>query len=236
MYPKFNLLKNKTMSDKKFSFKSLFLNETVETGEVAQTNATPEQKVVTPQVQPQVYATNSNMAGVVNPDIFNAFNEVLDSFDIPGPDYLEVKKAAEALKSAIPDENTRLIAAVATVTATSPTLSKQIILDSIVKYIERIEVERKESEAEFKRLYDSEITSRQKEIDTRKGKIEAATKQITELQGLIGTCSGEINTINGEMQTKQVELDIKKKNFDATIDAFVAGLNSDKSKFETLIK
>lgn len=224
----------KTIKNNKMNLKSLFFND----GPSDEVKASkPDQKVeVQPQqVQPQVYTVGNTGAGIVNPDIYNAFNDILDEFNIPGPDYLEVKKAADALKTAIPDENSRLIAAVATVKATSPTLSKQIILDSISKYTQRIEAERKDSEVEFNNLFQQEVITRQSEIDSRKKAIDDATKAITDLQQKIAEHTGMINTLSGELQAKQMELDIKKKNFDATIDAFIGNLNSDKVKFETLI-
>jgi hypothetical protein len=190
-----------------------------------------KQSPVTPS-----FATNVNVVGVLNPEIYQTLKKVLEDCNLEGPDYLELKNSFEAMKSFLPDESQRLIAAFASLKATSPKLTKKIVTDSIDKYIGFIEVEKNGSENEFKLIYENEVLSKQKSIDDKNTEIEKLKEVITKSQESIMKLSQEINTTSGEMLSKQNELDIKKKNFDITVETIINELKTDKTKIETLIQ
>lgn len=220
---------------KKFSLKSMFFNESTE---VSQTEDAKPQQV--PVQQPQQVVQQLSYAlqspnGVLVPEIYEALSQVLEKRNLPGPDYLELKSSANAMKQFLPDENQRLQASYATLKATAPKLTKEIILESIDNYIKFIESERADSEVELKTIYDTEVASRKSNIELLSSQIEEAKSKITEYQNLIMKISQDINTISAEMLSKQSELEIKKNNFDVTINTFVSDLKSDRIKIETLI-
>lgn len=195
------------------------------------------QAIVQPQpvIQVQQISPGVTPVGIISQEIFNAFNDVLKSLDLPIPNYLGVKYASDSLKSSFPDDNTRFGVAFNTIKAASPSLTKKVMTDSINKCIGRMEFEHDESIKEFNERVEIEVTARQKTIDSKKTEIEANAKEIIELQEKNAALSGDINTIGGEMQTKQIELDIQKKNFEATYEAYMVNLKSDSVKIETLI-
>jgi len=218
---------------KGFSLKSMFFSE--DTPKASEPKNVV-QETVTPQPQPVAQPTyGTNTVGVVNPEIYTMLKRVLEECNLPGPDYLELKSASDAMKLFLPDESQRFIAAFASLKATSPKLTKSIVLSSIDEYIKFIENERVGSEGEFKSAFDTEITKRQNDIDGYNAEIERLKKIITDSQDAIVKLSQTINTTSGEMLSKQNELDIKKKNFDASIGAIIGELNSDKIKIQTLI-
>lgn len=214
---------------------SLILEESENVQEVKAEQPAPT--VQTPTVTPTPQQTyNPNVVGVVNPEIYAMLKQVLVECNLPGPDYLELKNAFDAMKAFLPDESQRFVAAFASLKATSPKLTKKIVLDSIDEYVKFVEKERATSENEFKSMYDVEVTSKQTLIDEKNTEIQKLKDIITQSQENILKLSQEINTTSGEMLTKQNELDIKKKNFDVTIDAIIGELNSDKNKIQTLIQ
>lgn len=107
-----------------------------------------EEKVVTTNVG--VNITNSNVATStssveVNEKTVNSINqglldklcERLEQENLPGPDYMELKTAMndEFIVEAVPDENKRFGIAFKTLQASSPSLTKQYVLESIDKYV-----------------------------------------------------------------------------------------------------
>lgn len=200
-------------------------------------------QTVNQPVQLQPFAVNANTVGTIDKDIYNSFIQTIQDSNLPGPDYIEVIKAADSFKDIIPDENSRLLSAYKATKAIAPELNKERLLNSISTYINVIESERSLFYEDLKNRVNTDIVSRQNEIQTRKAKIEEANKKIEEatekivaLKEQIGVLSSEINTIDGEIQSNQTNLDIQKKNFDLTADLFISNLNTDKEKFGLIIK
>lgn len=218
-------------------FKNLFFNsdenqekENVKKEEVIENK--PSNAVVQPIEQNNVNVTTT---GVVEQNVYNVLNEVLEGFNIPGPDYLEVKKAYESLKSVILDDNSRFVAAYGTIKATSPSLNKKVMIESIKTYIEKMEIEYETSNEEFKIKMDSEVGVRQKNIDDKNIEISENNKKIVELQEKNKQLNTEIGVLFGEMTNKKYELENQKRNFDTTFQSFISNLKSDSIKIETLI-
>lgn len=227
-------MSEKNEEKKKFNFKKFFFDEETPTTEVK-----TENKPVTQTVSQPVVTTQSTIpvesVGVVNKETFNTLMKVLESRNLPGPDYLELKRAADAMINVINDENTRYISAYSVLKSGNPTLTKSVILSSIDEYLKFIESERVDAQNELKQIYDVEVGNRQKEIQKRVELINVNKQKIDELNAEILKVSQEINTINGEMLSKQTELSIQEKNFNVTVDAVVNGLNSDRIKLNTII-
>lgn len=223
---------NNTQPNKRGFFANLFLVDDDAKNKVT----TPKPENVQPQVvvpQPQQIITNA--VGVVNQDIYKNLKEILTQRNLPGPDYLEVKTAADAMKSYIPDENQRFLVSYTSIKATSPKITKKIVTDSVDEYVKFIENERLIFQTESKEVFENEVTARQNRINSLNSDIENAKSEIQKLGEKIVTLTQEINTLNSEKLNKQNELEIKNKNFEVTIDTIVNELKSDKLKIETLI-
>lgn len=218
-------------------FSKLFLvNPEEDVKVISKPNTNTEQPVVAVVApQPVMYSNLTNTVGVINQDIYNNLKQILNECNLPGPDYLELKTASDANKALIQDENMRFQFSYNSLKATSPSLNKKNVLESIDKYIEFIEKERDVAKKESDDTYNSEVTLRQDKINEITAEIEEAKNNIISLNEKIVTLSNEINTLGGEKLAKETELSIKKKNFDITIDTIVNELKSDKVKIETLI-
>lgn len=188
-----------------------------------------------PIVAPQPVQMAGTAIGVVNKETYNTLMKVLEERNLPGPDYLELKKAADSMAGVITDESTRYISAFSVLKSSNPKFNKAMVITSIDEYVKFIEAERAEAKTELQQIYENEVSFRQKEIQKRVGVIETNKKKIEELNNEILAASQEINTINGEMLAKQSELDIQEKNFNATVDAVITGLTTDKNKLNAII-
>lgn len=217
-------------------FAKMFL---VDTEKTTVNNEPVKKNVVEPPVivtqQSVVYSNSENVVGVVNPEIYNSLKQILNECNLQGPDYLELKTAADANKALIQDENLRIQFSYNSLKATAPKLTKKIVLDSIDKYIEFIEKERLVAQKESDETYKQEITQRQQKIESLNSDIEKIKEEIVKLNDKVLSSIQEINTLGGEKLSKETELGIKKKNFEVTIDTIVNELKSDKIKIETLI-
>lgn len=223
-------MSEKNEEKKKFSLKSLFINEETENVNVKSTEKPVENVTVT-----QSPMSVTPAVGVVNKDTYTTLMKVLEERNLPGPDYLELKKAADAMANVITDENVRYISAYSVLKSTNPKLNKTMVISSIDEYVKYIESERSEAKNQLTELYNQEVGNRQKEIQNRAELIEQNKKKIEDLNSEILKASQEINSINGEMLSKQTELDIQEKNFNATVDAVISGLNNDKTKLNLII-
>lgn len=74
-----------------------------------------------------------------------------------GPDYLEIKTAADAMKSYLPDENQRFLVSFASIKATSPKLTKKVVTDSIDEYVKYVENEREVFQEELKTAFNDDF-------------------------------------------------------------------------------
>ena len=227
----------KNNEKKKFSLKGFFFNDDATTPtEVKTEKPVASVQQPTAPVQSAPIGMGGTVVGVVNKDVYNTLMKVLEERNLPGPDYLELKKAADSMAAVITDETTRYFSAFSVLKSSNPTFNKSMVMDSLNEYIKFIESERSGAKVELQSIYDNEVGFRQKEIQKRVDIIENNKKKIEELNAEILTVSQEINTINGEMLAKQTELDIQEKNFNVTVDAVIAGLNTDKEKLNLIIK
>lgn len=218
---------------KKFNLKNLFFNEEQVETVVTEKKQQPTQPLNVPQQQTVVPVTG--VVGVINKEMYDTLMNVIEEQNFPGPDYLELKRAADSMSSVIPDENTRYISAYTVLKSSNNNFNKTVILNSIDKYIQFIENEKTDAQNQLSQIYQNEIGSRQNEIEKRVKLIEENKKKIEELNAQIMSASQEINTINGEMLTKKTELEIQEKNFNVTVESIINGLNNDKNKLNTII-
>jgi hypothetical protein len=202
----------------------LFVSETPqETKPVETTVATPQPPVAQPMP-----VLNSTGTGVIDQNVLDILSKVLDNRNLEGPDYLELGSVMKSLETVIPDENTRLIAAYASVKAQDPKLTKKKVTDSLNYYVDEVEKERKNGLQELSELRSINVTAKEQAVDDARGKIVKLTEEIGELNTFI-------NNTNIEIATNKAECDISERNFNTTVDYVVNKLNNDKLKIETLI-
>lgn len=156
---------------------------------------------------------------------------MLDEKNIPGPDYLELKKAAndEVLLKSIPDESVRFSVSYATLKATAPTLSKQQILQSILTYIQYIEDERARGISQFDALWQEQVVAREEAIAKSKVEIEELQERLDKLQKFVNEQEAQVVAVKADCGKK-------KGDFNATVDYMIGKLRMDGAKLEEILK
>ncbi len=156
---------------------------------------------------------------------------MLDEKNLPGPDYLELKKAAndEVLLQSIPDEKMRFTVSYATLKAASPSLSKKQILQSILTYIQYIEDERGRGIEQFNKLWQDQVVAREEAI-------EKAKSEIAELEAKLEKLKTFAQEQEGQVVAVKADCGKKKKEFNATVDYMIGKLRMDGAKLEEALK
>ncbi|MBP5703976.1 MAG: hypothetical protein J6X12_04655, partial [Paludibacteraceae bacterium] len=121
---------------------------------------------------------------------------MLDEKNLPGPDYLELKKAAndEVLLQSIPDEKMRFTVSYATLKAASPSLSKKQILQSILTYIQYIEDERGRGIEQFNKLWQEQVVAREEAVEKAKAEIAELEAKLEKLKTFAQEQEGQVVT------------------------------------------
>lgn len=220
---------------------SAFVEVQDEEGQVSEGQSTPPTSIVSPVMATPVQSAPVVGQPVVNSDgtiqgqldnkLFEQLCEVVEESNIPGPDYVELTKAAQndAIKAVIPDENARFMTAYISIKATAPQLTKKVVLDSIDSYVKILENERKNGLEELHTKWienvenpENEVTAAQEEIVTLQKKLQDKIQFVAEQKTKIANAKNEHN--------------IKKANFNYTFDVFVKKLLDDKAQLDSILQ
>jgi len=222
-----------------FSFKSLFTKssektETIEkVEEVTTKENTSNEKSVNqathPVITPIGGITQQSGPGVVDPKYIEILGSKLDSLNLDGEDYLELKESVEnLLKIAGMNEQTAFLSAFGTLEPRG--LTKESCITSIKYYTEELSKEKELFRQAQSLKYDETVSSIDDEIltlnkanENSQIEIERLTKQIEENNSIIFEKT-EIMTNN------KVGLENEQANFNATLSHFITVLETDNDK------
>lgn len=183
------------------------------------------------QVTPQAVSADGTIQGQLDNKLFEQLCEIVEESDLPGPDYVELKKAADndAMKAAVPDENARLVTAYISMKAAAPQLNRSVVLGSINTYIDILEKERENGLAQLQGVWNEKVEKPEQLV-------EAAQKEIVELQQKLQDLVKFVSEQKGAIATAKNEHNINKANFNYTFDVFVKKLKEDLAKLDALLK
>ena len=212
--------------------------QSVETN--AKPNVPPTQ-VVTPMMSTPVQSAPVVGQPIVNSDgtiqgqldnkLFEQLCDVVEESNIPGPDYVELTKAAQndAMKAAIPDENARLMAAYISMKATAPQLNRGIVLGSIDSYVSILEKERQNGLGELQTKWIENVENPEKEV-------VKAQEDIVKLQQELQSKIQFVAEQKTKIANAKNDHNIKKANFNYTFDVFIKKLQDDRTKLDTILQ
>ena len=217
---------------KGFSFKSLFIKEQDE--QVVTESSNNSQNTVHSSTHPIVTPIGgvqsiSSGPGTVDPKFIEIIGNKLDSLNIEGEDYLELKEALDSLlKIAGMNENTAFISAFATLQTIGLTLDK--VLTSIDYYMEELGKEKELFKQAQSIKYDETVASIDTEISSLNTQSEEDNSEILRLQEKIQVTNSTVSEKTTEMNNNKVSLEQEQSNFDATLSHFITVMNTDKEK------
>jgi hypothetical protein len=158
----------------------------------------------------------------MNETLFNKLCQKLESENLPGPDYMELKQAAmnESMVKLIPDEGTRFNLAFISLKAATPSLSKNTITNSIDTYISKLKEWEEESLSE---------------IEVTRSEVDVKVARINELNDSLTKIKNEINTLQQDVTATLTKCDTNKSDMQNVVQFLVKKLSEDKQKIETAI-
>lgn len=176
-------------------------------------------------------ANDNSEISEIDEGVLDNIIAMLDEKNLPGPDYLELKKAAndEVLLQSIPDEKMRFSVSYATLKAASPSLSKKQILQSILTYIQYIEDERERGTEQFNKLWQDQVVAREEAIEKAKAEIAELEAKLEKLKTFAQEQEGQVVAVKADCGRK-------KKEFNATVDYMIGKLRMDGAKLEDALK
>lgn len=213
-----------------FNFMSLFVEQpSVDNNQkesVAANLPTP-QISVTPSVVTNAAVpvpTVNKETTQVNQKILDKLCAHIENFNLPGPDYIELRKAANSEgMMTIPDESVRLQAAFATLKSMHPNFSKDTVLKSIDTYVAELRKQNDIAKAQIE-------SKRKSEVEDRKKEIKEKEKRIAELQQEIVNISTEVSSMKETVAATDAECDKNISEFEYAVNLIVGNLEIDKAK------
>lgn len=202
---------------------------------------TPPTQVVSPVMSAPVQSapavgqpiTNADgtIQGQLDNKLFEQLCDVVEESNIPGPDYVELTKAAQndAMKAAIPDENARLMAAYISMKATAPQLNRGIVLGSIDTYVSILEKERQNGLGELQTKWTENVENPEKEVVKAQEDIAKLQKELQDKIQFIAEQKTKIANAKNDHN-------IKKANFNYTFDVFIKKLQDDRVKLDAILQ
>ena len=158
--------------------------------------------------------------GQVNQELLQKVCAVLEEANLPGPDYLELKQATEAL-TMIPDLNTRFIAAYMSLKTQSPDLDKTRVINSLDSYIRIMEDEKAEGLGEVAKI-------RKVQVEDKISEIERLNTEITERMQMI-------SDLRTEVAANTVTCNKNEADFNVTVDSVINKLRTDRELLNLII-
>lgn len=163
---------------------------------------------------------NTNTDDIKN--ILDKLCKHLESCDLPTPDYMDLKKAANSESmQVIPDESVRFQAAFATLKSMYPQFTKDIVINSIDSYINELN---KQKDIAFNQIE----TKRKSQVEDKSTVIKEKENQIAKLQDEIVKLSTEVNIMKVEVTNADNECNKNKSDFNTAVTTIIDKLNIDK--------
>lgn len=179
---------------------------------------------------PKTVQPPKTIEGQVDNTLLQKLCQAMEESNLPGPDYLELKNVAnnDEMKKAMSDEIQRLTVAFITMKSSSPDMTRDRVLNSIDKYINMMENERKAGHEQLDQVW-------QERVESQRSAVLEAEAEIANLQKKLQELVQFVQTKNSEIATASNECNINKANFDATVDFLVTNLAEDKAKLTNVL-
>lgn len=183
-----------------------------------------------PQTNVSNFSTSVETPNIeINPELLNKLCSYIESCNLPGPDYMELKKAANnPAMNAISDIGLRFQVVYTTLKSLHPHLTKKIILDSIDTYISELQKQKEIAEKQIEDKRQTEVVDKNKIIAEKEAKIKKLQDEIVKI-------SSEMITMKEEVQEAENECAKNKQEFNAAVTLLINNLTADKNKINETI-
>ena len=175
-------------------------------------------------------------AGVFDKRFYDGFLQIIEKNNVDGIDYFEFDKAKTANDAIVGmTEAMKFQVAFSTLKANSPTLTKDVLLETADFYLGKLGEEEKGFAAEMQNEIESEVNSKINQAKAKQEEIAKKQEMIVKLQGEMSALQGEIGTLSVEAQNNQAKIDATAKNFKISLDVLRAKIEQDKNNIKQFI-
>ena len=183
------------------------------------------------QSQAEVHqATAGEYKPTLDKQLFEQLCAVIEEANLPGPDYVELMKAANDpnMVKAIADEGTRFLSAFVGLKAMSPEFTKKIVLDSIDEYVKILTSEQQRGLTEWQKKWDDSVTAQENGVAEARKEIERLERELSEKRNFISEREASLVGI-------KTQLNKGKENFNDTFSHLLNKLETDKAKINEVL-
>lgn len=206
------------------AFKDLFIvSESQAQKPVASVNEAAQK----PVIAQTAFVTSSNSA------IVKQLWQQIINRNLPGPDYLELRNTIDALSDLPLSEQQKVEAGFKMLVKSNPTLTKQVILDSIDQYIGIVEEEKQAGLKECETQRQQKIISKKEEKTRLSSELSRIDSEIAALQAQQQQVSVSLSKIDEEIATAETSIKQQESEFLASIETVKNTLLNDKAQYQT---
>ena len=186
------------------------------------------------QAPQQTQQVNQQSGGDLSKMVASLWQSIIDR-NLPGPDYLELRNSISTSKIAsLPiSEQQKVETAFSMLSMTSPSFTKDVLLQSIDQYISILEQEKNAGLAECSQ-------QRKMQIEGKKNEIINLNKELSNIESEIQKLSQQKEAISKAIQMKSSEIQASEASITKQENDFVSAVNTvqktlveDKAKYQT---
>ncbi len=189
------------------------------------TNQTSEPPIGTYQV--------SDVSGQQSDQFYKVLFDALEKNNQPGFDYLEFKKALQALETIGLDEKTRYLSAFAGAQASGA--SAQQLTESATTYLKVLDTEAVNFKNAVEVQRTKQISNRENEVKQLTNLISGKMDQIQKLQVEIAEHTKMLSALDSEIKSAQSKIETTKADFSVTYESLVKKIHDDVDRIKTYL-
>jgi len=172
------------------------------------------------------YASPTSAPTTGNPGAFEG--QLRDTLNSSGSEYVRFRTACDELRSALPDEATRLKSAFVTMKAFGVTKDKLVSTAKVC--IGNLANEQSEFENAMNTAYANQVEGGAGNITSIDKQIEEKLSQISSLQVEVDRLRSDKSKITSEVEQSRNKIDTARRDFAAAYNKLVGEINSDINK------
>jgi predicted RNase H-like nuclease (RuvC/YqgF family) len=178
--------------------------------------------------------SSSTGIGTPNDQIMDKLLSVIEANNIEGFDYIEYKKALQALAKMPMDEQIRFQSAFATAATMGATV--EVLLSSIKTYQGLLSKENDVFLDALKGQVETKVSAKEEEVKKLQAGIVEKTNQIKRLSDEINASHERIGELHGKIEQGKSSIEQTKRNFTATYDLLIKQIEADAQKISQYLK
>lgn len=187
-----------------------------------------------PSKEEEPQGENLSLPAEIDPKILKEIEGILEVSNFPGPDYLDLMKFVDNpdLQKTTPSEPARMLTAFTMLRIQSPSLTKEVIVDSVDSYVNLLKDHKAQGIEEWKKLYQAEVGEKIQDMESLNSDMAAITKQIEDLKKLYQQKDEEYRKLTQEKAQAESKCLKKRESFEYTFDQVISKITNDKIKLQ----